>query len=1836
MKMNKHNTIKNPDSDQFDKDIIQKHSYNIIKENSISNYKNNSMFNDSSNYISEYSNNNDTFNNDEDNDLNSNININNYLSKQNSNKKNIQKVKNLKNMGKKNNTGNLKNMMFRKISNNYKKNNNTSFPRDSNDVLKSKLLERIRQQKEALNAYNNKSNIDKKINSLNITKNEENGKIKNEKTEINDKSEEESKNVPKILTFLRTFKNFAKPFKSNTLNNDNDNNEKEDNSIDNYNINDYNYNDNFNNTCFNFKPKIKARLGKINLNKRKKNNFSNKFYTDQKEINITQSRNERKGVGEVVGDDFIDYNRFTFRNNISEDSNPTYKTIDVMRNKNSLFDYNHKNFNPENINNRNNNNRDNIRNIYRNNKFLGEKNLNSNKNNKIKIERISPEFKKRRNSKKNIYKNLYKNFFSDIFDDKPYRNNDFRNKYSSPEPLPKAKIKYNKFSNCYTFNNIPKKKINIPSIDDYNSYNYNNDNEDSFQSLNMSARYRKPKINDSFQRNNNTNMKHMSKFNNIYDISEDRIKLPKNAYTSERPLKFMNPNNNKIHEIVINMNDSFDSLNSEPYYNTNNCFHSNRGQLKQKILNLKSNSNNMKRSPLSLKQNGGVYDFSDNYESSQYEDEEDSVKNKKLSNFARFMEPFRKNDNKKWYNEDSYYSFDIVNMNKNAQNKHLLYQKPLKSNNSNKNINKNNSMYVKRIVPYNIKKKPHSKGDMNFNKMNNSVIHNNDKYKKDFEDNVYDFDAPKAIKDTSEDIFSISNSNSNRNSNINNNGDYVNDTSRENQLTLNSDINTNKLNYSLSNTSSIQNNKNINDNNNNDNKNNNLNNNNINPNLSERTKLAKNKIVYMKKLNTVYNFYKGTKKLFSKINDKLFQSHKKSQIKSDNINDIDININNNKKNDGILSKGIITPSMLIGDKDNIIPSFSARNSETSSVDEDYIQKKEKEQKDQNDYKYINKKIINKKKCFKWKFYDYYLPPINKKSDGYYFYKTRNNNEFKIPIKKKCYMTKENINIYKIPNISKCYIEKSYVIINDNCKSEHQQFISFFSIGDNNNYNDNNTESHNKNNSNGKQFSILSSNNINDSFSFKNNHNNSNIINSNNDKNQSDEKIKINNFHFSLSPKKDINKFEIEKIKPEKNNNIIIINDKEEKGNTNKKNTISDNNFISPVKDNKKSNNNNKLPQDVNDNSANLNNITETVQFPIPSPSRENDEDINNDKQPDKDNNKNRIKLKKDELMKIIKKYMTPEKKAELQKKLDKNLIMEKKKEMSPCQNINEENSCSSDSKIKTEKIPNDSLKEKEQEEKYITDLKKKMEENKKNNDIIYLLNILTDNNFNEIVKKIINLTTKENDELLPDKDIINNEYILIKIIHDKAMIEPKFINLYSKLCSELYNKLNDIKSGDINFQNILMEECNKPLNQLNNIDCENNSGDKNNIKLDDENIFLNKKKFLGNVDFICELINKNILTQDFGFNYLEELYKKYKDNEKEKFKKNLCLEAIVNLLSKFGKKINSNKNKNSNNIKYYNDFINNKINPILKDENLPNFLKYKIINIIEDSKLENSILAKKTKKLRKQNFSLNKSHKSRKRKHGSLSIDNSSLNKTAIENNLTYATYRKINNDESKNDNISSINMIKKNNNNEDIIKLIGKDLDNYGNFLNENNIKNKSQLYNNHKIGNEYDWSQIEDIILQNKKDLGEIIRCYVEVCIDKITNNEKIFIANDYIKNIINYYSTNLTNKEKDIIHNKMINLFKNIHDICIDNFNMKEIMGYLLFILIENKLFFIKDLNKFIGMDTEIIKTIAEVIKYTIISSEVKSKKYHNNFKQTKLFVDNDIFNEQVTNKIQDIIK
>ena len=932
-------------------------------------------------------------------------------------------------------------------------------------------------------------------------------------------------------------------------------------------------------------------------------------------------------------------------------------------------------------------------------------------------------------------------------------------------------------------------------------------------------------------------------------------------------------------------------------------------------------------------------------------------------------------------------------------------------------------------------------------------------------------------------------------------------------------------------------------------------------------------------------------------------------------------------------------------------------------------------KNQLNHAFIKIKIKNQKSQFN-KFYSYYLPKINHNIACCYISKAFNSNKFlKIPKASIYYMSKQNLKICKLPlQNNKCYFQKHYIVKTIN--KSHQKFVSFFSLGDNfiiNNDSDSPLKNNKKENFNNNykivnlknnifskdaQINLILSNDFKEnenvdihygnSFSFKGN---KNIINSNNINHNyiSNDYIEINNFNFSLTPKT-VQKFnDYEKIKPQKKENIMIINSN--------KNIKYEYEYILSLRENEYCINNNLLPKEVIEHFDNINKETDIIKLQFK------DNDITDENQ-----SSSRIpqkKLKKEEIQKLInKKNLTPNKSDTIKIIFNKNFLTEKNERKhsnyrDKADNDDMENG-NSDVKLKLEWVRNDLSKEIEQAEKYIQEMKKKMEENTKRNDIIGLLNMLTVDNMNNILNKILILVSKnKEEELLPDKDIVCNEYILIKIIVDKAITEKRFVNLYAKLSYELFQKLNDIKYNNINFKKILMEECKVKFNELNNIKIDEN----NDINNDDEKNYLIKIKFLGNIDLICELINVNILNHDIGFYYLKELFNKYyyinnnSDalNEIEKFKKYLCLEAIVNFLSKFGKKIYESKNINS--FKCLNYFIDNDLNSILKIENLPGFIKYKIINLIEkqknkweDSLFEKSILVKgkdnykKFNRSKKNSISLSRPHRIRKRRHSnkslmSISPDNYISNKNSPENDNYTANNTYKNN--TKRDTINYLTPlfdkmnININNNNEDIIKLIEKDIEKYEMFLKINYITNEEELNENTEIGNEFDWSMIEGILSKSNLDLGEVIRCYIEVCIDQITNNAKIFIANDYIKNIVYYYSTNLTNKEKDIIHNKMITIFMNIQDICIDNFIMKEIMGYLIFILIENKLYYIKDLNNFINLDKEIIITIAEVIKYAIISSGLKCKKYHNDFKQTKLFVDNLIFNEYVTNKIKEYL-
>ena len=100
-------------------------------------------------------------------------------------------------------------------------------------------------------------------------------------------------------------------------------------------------------------------------------------------------------------------------------------------------------------------------------------------------------------------------------------------------------------------------------------------------------------------------------------------------------------------------------------------------------------------------------------------------------------------------------------------------------------------------------------------------------------------------------------------------------------------------------------------------------------------------------------------------------------------------------------------------------------------------------------------------------------------------------------------------------------------------------------------------------------------------------------------------------------------------------------------------------------------------------------------------------------------------------------------------------------------------------------------------------------------------------------------------------------------------------------------------------------------------------------------------------------------------------------------------------------------------------------------------------------------------------------------------------------------------------------------------------------------------------------------------------------------------------------------------------MIKTFSNINDIVEENKDIYKILGNLLFVLIDNKLFKIKFFIHYLKMDKKTQINLAIITKYCIISSGKFAKKYLNDFKQTKLFINNDIFEKFVIENMKDLL-
>jgi len=232
-------------------------------------------------------------------------------------------------------------------------------------------------------------------------------------------------------------------------------------------------------------------------------------------------------------------------------------------------------------------------------------------------------------------------------------------------------------------------------------------------------------------------------------------------------------------------------------------------------------------------------------------------------------------------------------------------------------------------------------------------------------------------------------------------------------------------------------------------------------------------------------------------------------------------------------------------------------------------------------------------------------------------------------------------------------------------------------------------------------------------------------------------------------------------------------------------------------------------------------------------------------------------------------------------------------------------------------------------------------------DLTELLNKLTVNNYNEIANLIY-------EKIEPQ---VEYQEKFLDILFSKVINEPNFAFLYAKLCGDLEQKLpqrvkknekNDGKRINSVMKSKLLEKCKK------------------NFKIEDELRFdyyitsfdpieiENKFKtiFLGNVIFIGELVNNSVLSTKIIFQCIEYLFKIFENSKTNEEFKFIKLEAIIILMDKLNNLFQNCESKMNNldNINIKIDEYIKHLDQIQKEEKIPTYIKFKIINLIERKK----------------------------------------------------------------------------------------------------------------------------------------------------------------------------------------------------------------------------------------------------------------------------------------------
>ena len=317
----------------------------------------------------------------------------------------------------------------------------------------------------------------------------------------------------------------------------------------------------------------------------------------------------------------------------------------------------------------------------------------------------------------------------------------------------------------------------------------------------------------------------------------------------------------------------------------------------------------------------------------------------------------------------------------------------------------------------------------------------------------------------------------------------------------------------------------------------------------------------------------------------------------------------------------------------------------------------------------------------------------------------------------------------------------------------------------------------------------------------------------------------------------------------------------------------------------------------------------------------------------------------------------------------------------------------------------------------------------------------------------------------------------------------------------------------------------------------------------------------GKALFISELINLKMLSKKASCECIDYLFKKYNEGNNKKIKL-INIEVIIKLIDKLGTLLENENNKKDKHIfqqKLEETFK--KLEEIKKDENIPERIKYLILNIIK----------KKENKFKLSEYEKSKIAKSKKE------LEEGDKEKE----DLTQ----------------------------EDINDLIKKDLEEYKQII---EIEGDSKKYS---------WNITTDIYDGKYKGFESILEGYFMSCVEFIEKEGNLKYAKNYIKELLEYYHTHMEDNEKNNLLNKIIDLFVIINDYSLDGKDILCVYEHVLEICIKNEIFNIKDLDHLIETkynkeedfkkDIKNLSIIFQNIYKNIANEKLKKQFRENNF-------------------------